>query len=484
MAQTVRTSGTARPGITRRKRRAIVIATLVVFLSLSGLYLEFAWDRYRKSLSTEAVMLAQSMKSLLHPEHIAGFAGNESDVVNPEYEMTKDSLIRLVDTANPIRFAYLFGERDGQMVFLLDSEPPESEDYSPPGQVYTEATEEDWRPFRTGETILTAPASDRWGTWISALVPVTDPVTGQIIAVLGIDYSADEWNLRLWNQMIPDFAIVACLLAIWAALLYTWSRHLALREASRQLAIDEALYHSVFDQAPIGIAVVNDKSFAVQDELGHVSINPMFERILGRQLDVLEEVRWPDITHPDDLQADIDLFDQFKAGEITDYALEKRFVRPDGSSVWTHMKVSPFLGGSAAQSMHLCLIEDISRRKAAEDSLRESERSKTLLLANIPGMAYRSDFDRDRTMRFVSSGCYALTGCTHESLLRNKNNTFIEVIAPEYREQVWSEWKKAVADKAPFDLEYEIVTADGNCKWVWEIGEGVYNEQGDVEALE
>ena len=44
--------------------------------------------------------------------------------------------------------------------------------------------------------------------------------------------------------------------------------------------------------------------------------------------------------------------------------MEKRFIRPDGSSVWTNMKVAPLLGLPYQHSMHLCLIDDISKRKA------------------------------------------------------------------------------------------------------------------------
>ena len=464
-------------------RIAAVVFTVIV-LSLSGLYLRFEWNRYKGIASSEAVMLAESLESILHSEHVAELEGSEEDLEKPEYIMAKTGLARLAGTTNPIRFAYIMAEREGRIVFLIDSESPDSPDYSPPGQVYEEAGEALRSVFRTGRTVLSDPQADRWGTWISALVPIKDPAGGKVIAVLGIDYSASDWYARLWKRMIPDGIIVISLLLLFFALLHTLRQHSALKYLTEKLALDEALYHSVFDQAPTGIAIVNDKSFVSRSEYGEMNINPMFERILGRESHELSKLKWMEITHPEDLQPDLDKFGQFKAGIIKGYTMEKRFLRPDGSSVWTNMKVSPLLGAAGKNSMHLCLLEDISARKAAEESLKESERSKSVLLSHLPGMAYRCSYNREWTMQFVSDGCLELTGYAPESLVNNRDRSFNDLIAPEYRDLLWDEWQRLLPERLPFRYEYEITTADGKRKWVLELAEGIFNEKGEAEALE
>jgi len=464
--------------------RVYTVIFTVIILSLSGLYLRFEWKRYKGIASSEAIMLAESLESLLHPEHIAGLTGDEQDLEKPEYIMTKTSLQRLAGTTNPIRFAYLMAEREGRIIILIDSEPPDSPDYSPPGQVYEEAGESFRSAFTSGRTVLSGPVTDRWGTWVSALVPIKDPDSGKVIAVLGIDYSASEWYALLWKRMIPDGIIVISILLLFFALLRTWSQHSALKYLSEKLVLDEALYHSIFDQAPIGIAIVNNKSFVSQSEYGQMAINPMFERILGWESDELSKLNWMEITHPDDLQADLDKFEQFKTGKIDDYSMEKRFLRPDGSSVWTNMQVSPLLGAAGENSMHLCLLEDISARKAAVESLKESERSKSVLLSHLPGMAYRCNFDRNWTMQYVSYGCFELTGYFPESLVNNRDLSYNDLIVPEYRDLLWNEWLRLLPERLPFRYEYEIITANGERKWVLELAEGIFNRRGDVEALE
>lgn len=380
-------------GSSLKRTSVIMVLLTAVIISMSAYYLHFSWHRYQNSLASEAIMLAQSIESMLHPEHVLQLSGDSSDLAKSEYLMIKENLSHLAEGAEPVWFAYIMAKRGDDIIFLVDSESSDSPDHSPPGQIYEEAADVYRMPFLTGETVLTEPSTDRWGTWISALVPVKDPADGKVIAVLGIDYSASLWNLRIWKRMIPDFMIVVCIILLYLAFISIWAQHSKLKYFSKRLAYDEALYHSVFDQTPIGIAIVNDKSFAVDSEFGDVNINAMFETILDRDHQSISKLKWPEITHPDDLSEDLSKFERFKAGETDGYTMEKRFIKPDGSSVWTSMKISSLNGGSYEDSLHLCLLEDISRRKSMEESLEESERSKTVLLSHLPGMAYRCEYE-------------------------------------------------------------------------------------------
>lgn len=87
-------------------------------------------------------------------------------------------------------------------------------------------------------------------------------------------------------------------------------------------------------------------------------------------------------------------------------------------------------------------------------------------------------------MRYVSSGCFELTGYYADDLLNNNKLSYNDLIAPEYQEILWNEWARILAERIPLKYEYEIITANGNRKWVLELGQGVYNKQGEVIALE
>ena len=117
-------------------------------------------------------------------------------------------------------------------------------------------------------------------------------------------------------------------------------------------------------------------------------------------------------------------------------------------------------------------------------ALNESERSKSVLLSHLPGLAYRCNYDHDWTMQYVSNGCFNLTGYPPESLLYNRDLSYNEIISPEYRQVLWDEWERVLAARQPFKYKYEITTASGERKWVLEMGQGIYNDDGEVEALE
>ncbi len=137
---------------------------------------------------------------------VQALAGREADLANPAYQQLKRQLVR-IRTADPeCRFVYLMGWRpagagesvaapaDGVVFFFADSEPPTSRDYSPPGQVYAEASEAHRQVLRTGEEVVAGPGTDRWGTWVSAAAALRDPSTGRVVAALGLDVDAHAWR--------------------------------------------------------------------------------------------------------------------------------------------------------------------------------------------------------------------------------------------------------------------------------------------------
>jgi|SRR5579863_60900 len=118
------------------------------------------------------------------------------------------------------------------------------------------------------------------------------------------------------------------------------------------------------------------------------------------------------------------------------------------------------------------------------DSAQDSARMLKTLLANVDGMVYRRLVDADWTIEFVSSGCVRVTGHRPDDLLQSKNIAYGELIVPDDRMWVREAIQCAIEDGRSFDLEYRIVHADGNQRWVWERGTGVVDEHGVPIALE
>ncbi|MBB5020918.1 ATP-binding protein [Desulfurispira natronophila] len=124
------------------------------------------------------------------------------------------------------------------------------------------------------------------------------------------------------------------------------------------------------------------------------------------------------------------------------------------------------------------------RLKKLNQNLLESERSKSLLITNLPGMVYRCRYDYYWTMEFVSEGCKQLTGYAPEDLLHNRTIPFRDLICPEDHHWIEHSWEEARRKGTPAVLEYPLITADGSTRWVFEQGDFVYDSKGQVAALE
>lgn len=128
-----------------------------------------------------------------------------------------------------LRFLYLMGRKpDKSIVFLIDSEPIGSPDESPPGQPYPEASDALQQVFATGRAAVEGPLSDRWGTWVSALVPIRHPRTLKTYTVLGIDVDASAWRTRVLSRALTPtgFTVALVLLLIAGRALLRWRANL------------------------------------------------------------------------------------------------------------------------------------------------------------------------------------------------------------------------------------------------------------------
>lgn len=469
--------------------RLHILAIIVISL-FSCLLAYRTWTNGVRETEYQAKGLAQAVAAGLPDAYVGKLSAQSADIDKTEYQQIKHALVQFAGINTCARFASILMEKDDGIYIAVDSEPPSSKDYSPPGQKYEEATEVDFLAFKSSETIITPEFTDRWGTWISVLVPVADD-TSNILGVLSVDYPANTWYDRANAELIQAAIFSLCLFIIYFFMLHILLNNRRLRsekkkllDKEKRLRESETLFRAVFDQAIVGIRLGHTEEFIGSASTEWPMVNPMYERLSGRSAEELKSVRWNDIVHPEDAEKSQALYLEFQAGEIDRYETEQRYVRPDGSTVWVRMMVSPLHLANTSSINRLCMIEDISKRKNMEHVLFDSERSKAVILDNLPGMAYRCRYDRDWTMEFVSGGCFELTGYKPESLLNNRDVSYNGIIAPAYRETIWKKWTEALKRREKVTAEYELVTANGEWKWVWEQGQGIFNENGEVVALE
>ncbi|MBT7272183.1 MAG: PAS domain S-box protein, partial [Nitrospina sp.] len=135
------------------------------------------------------------------------------------------------------------------------------------------------------------------------------------------------------------------------------------KKSQESLAISEKQFRTIFEESPLGVALIDSLTGQIYE------VNRKFADIAGRSLSEMENIDWMSITHPDDIQEDLDNMAALNAGKITGFNMEKRYIKLDGFYVWINMTISPLTVEDKSSPRHLCMIEDITEKKKNEKDL-------------------------------------------------------------------------------------------------------------------
>ncbi|MGQ9889683.1 MAG: GAF domain-containing protein [Aggregatilineales bacterium] len=122
--------------------------------------------------------------------------------------------------------------------------------------------------------------------------------------------------------------------------------------------------------------------------------------------------------------------------------------------------------------------QDLTERVKAERAIRESEARFHSLVNNVPGVIYRCEIGEQLTMRFISSDITTLSGYPESDFIDNKVRSYASIIHPDDVELVNTAIQENIARQTPYQLDYRIVRADGNVRWVSERGQAVVSDDG------
>ena len=130
--------------------------------------------------------------------------------------------------------------------------------------------------------------------------------------------------------------------------------------AEQELRRSEEFFRTIWTQAAVGVALVDFQTGRFRQ------VNRKYSELLGFSAERLSQLDFRTITHPDDLQADLENARRLNSGEIREFTMEKRYLRPDGSERWVRIWVSKLLQGGSVPADHIAIVEDITESKLAE----------------------------------------------------------------------------------------------------------------------
>lgn len=127
---------------------------------------------------------------------------------------------------------------------------------------------------------------------------------------------------------------------------------------------------------------------------------------------------------------------------------------------------------------------DITQLEHLNHALLMSEQRYRSMLDNLPGVVYRCRNDEHWTMLFISDEVFALTGYKAHQLIRSKEISFAELNYPDDAEHTNNAVQQALKNKQRFQVEYRLKHKDGSLRWVQELGQGVYDDHGELLYLD
>ena len=196
------------------------------------------------------------------------------------------------------------------------------------------------------------------------------------------------------------------------------------KRAEEALEGSEKRFRTVYERAPVGIALVHPESGRF------LKVNPKFCEILGRGEEELLELDFQRVTHPDDLADTLSRRTELTEGRSAQFELEKRYLRPDGGEVWAHVSVAPMWREEEPQKVYLVMARDITKRKRIEEALREREDRYRDLVENSEDLVCTHDLEGN--LLSANPAPARILGYEVSELIKIPMR---DLIAPESREQ-------------------------------------------------
>jgi PAS domain S-box-containing protein len=179
--------------------------------------------------------------------------------------------------------------------------------------------------------------------------------------------------------------------------------------ARRSLAESEARFRATFENAAVGIAHFDP-------DFRWLRANEALCRILGYRADELVTKSLEEINNPDDLRTCLAHVERMRDRKIDSFGMDKRYLRKDGSIVWTRLTNGCVRKSDGSIDYFVCMFEDISARKHAEEELRKSEERfrSSVLHSPLPILL----FDDREEILALSQSWLEQTGYSREELRR------------------------------------------------------------------
>ncbi len=243
------------------------------------------------------------------------------------------------------------------------------------------------------------------------------------------------------------------------------------KQTEEALRLSEARYRMAFESAATGMMLVGPDGRSL-------SVNRPLMAMLGYSEEEFHTLKFEDFTYADDLDPNLDLFQQALAGKIDSYQMEKRFIHKQGHVVWGLLSAGLVRDDAGKPLYFVGQIQDITERRRATEELRASEARFRLMADTAPVLIWLAG--RDGLVTFLNVPWLRFTG---RALDQELGDGWAAGVHPDDRSRCLSTYRVALQARRDFTMEYRLRRFDGEYRWLVDTGVPRYSPDGTVPGL-
>ena len=243
------------------------------------------------------------------------------------------------------------------------------------------------------------------------------------------------------------------------------------REEKKHISESERRFRNAMEYSAIGMALVAPDGSWLQT-------NKSLSQLLGYQPDELKRLNFQQITHPDDLDADLCQLNALLAGSIESYTMEKRYLRKDHNIVWALLAVSLVRDTDNQPLYFISQIEDITELKHTHEQNRLLMERMTI--ANEAGGIGVWDWNLVSNEISWDRRMYEIFELSDN--ITPTDQYWLGCVIPEDRAMAEQKLKNAIKLREPLNVEYRIQSSNG-IRYVRTQANRILRDDGRVERI-
>ncbi len=405
-------------GVGRRGRyETMMLLTILCIVSAGWLSANFVGDKANKALQGNLLSRANMAAASMNANQVSRIKGERTDGGTVAASWIRAQLIAVRRGTPSCRYVYLLGLRGSVVTLLVGTEAPNSSIYAPPDLGYHKSNANKYYRSKFDHQSVDA-RKDKSGKWVYGTVPIRDRFSNRVVAILGLDIVAMDWQRSIAEARLTAIIITLLLCYITLSFLVEWR---LVKESAGRILASERNFSNIFKNAPDAIFIIHPDTRRI------LAANPASSKWLGYSKAELLRMTHDELLGPQSESAEMEIEEVIYKGLATSKECQYRTANKGLLNVELTATKHQFSDNDSL----VIFARDITERKHADAAIRKNLSFLQRLLDTIPTPVFY------KNTKGIYQGCNtafeAMMGCKRDDIVGHTvEEIAVESIAVEH----------------------------------------------------